>query len=146
MSGFYDESDADVWDGSLQFDIGDVCVFESDFSELVVGEVYGYKYRDIIITHRLIEYDEVNKVARFKGDYNPSYDPYQVSIDNILYHYTGVKIPGIGAFILYAQSYFGIWSILGIIGVAVSSEIVYRKLTKIGEARDKKMGGAFYAQ
>ena len=42
-----------------------------------------------------------------------------------------------GAFVLYAQSYFGIWSIIGIIGITISSEIIYRKINKINKERDQ---------
>ena len=122
---------------TYHFDVGDICVFEktSENTELVKGEVYGYKYKDIIITHRLV--DDTDGVYKFRGDNNPIADPYHIKRENIIYHYTGQKVPGIGAFILYAQSYFGLWSIIGIIGIAVSSEVVYHKLNKINKQRYK---------
>ena len=119
-----------------QFDVGDICIFETDFNELVEGEIYGYKFNDIIITHRLVEIHEGN-IYEFRGDNNPISDPYYVKGESIIYHYTGNKIPGIGAFILYAQSIFGIWSLIGIIGVAVGSELVYYQIDKINKARDR---------
>ena len=119
-----------------QFDVGDICIFEADFNELVEGEIYGYKFNDIIITHRLVEIHEGN-LYEFRGDNNPISDPYYVKGESIIYHYTGNKIPGIGAFILYAQSIFGIWSLIGIIGVAVGSELVYYQIDKINKARDR---------
>lgn len=119
-----------------QFDVGDICIFETNFNELVEGEIYGYKFNDIIITHRLVEIHEGN-IYEFRGDNNPISDPYYVKGESIIYHYTGNKIPGIGAFILYAQSIFGIWSLIGIIGVAVGSELVYYQIDKINKARDR---------
>ena len=119
-----------------QFDVGDICIFETDFNELVEGEIYGYKFNDIIITHRLVEIHEGN-LYEFRGDNNPISDPYYVKGESIIYHYTGNKIPGIGAFILYAQSIFGIWSLIGIIGVAVGSELIYYQIDKINKARDR---------
>ena len=142
MSDYYNEKLANEYKileyKDLQFDIGDICVFETltENTELVKGEVYGYKYKNIIITHRLVEIHE-DDLYEFRGDNNPTSDQLQVRRDNILYHYTGQKVPAIGAFILYAQSMFGIWSIIGIIGVAVSSEIVYHQIAKINKARDK---------
>ena len=124
---------------ALQFSAGDICIFETNFDELVEGEVYGYKYKDIIITHRLIEKHDT--WYEFKGDNNLNSDQYLVTDEEIICHYTGHKIPGIGAFILYAQSYFGIWSLVGIIGIAVSSEVVCHKLEKINKERDKKLSG-----
>ena len=124
------------YNADYQFDIGDICVFEklSGDTELDKGEVYGYKYKDIIVTHRLINIED--GVYEFRGDNNPISDPYYVKRENIIYHYIGKKIPGLGAFILYAQSYFGIWSLIGIIGIAVSSEIVYRKIDSINKDRN----------
>jgi hypothetical protein len=139
MSAFYDDEIAMKYHGdkSLQFGVGDICVFEkmNDQDELVEGEIYGYKYKDIIITHRLV--DIHNGLYEFRGDNNVVSDPYYLQRSSIIYHYTGQKVPGIGAFILYAQSYFGLWSIIGIIGIAVSSEVVYHKLNKINKQRYK---------
>ena len=143
MSDFYDEKTAEKYDynSHLHFDVGDICVFEklSKDTELDKGEVYGYKRKNIIITHRLIEICENGYL--FKGDNNPVADPYLVSRENIVYRYTGKKVPGIGAFILYAQSIFGLWSLIGIIGVAVSSEIIIYKIEKLNKARAKWIGG-----
>ena len=58
MSDFYNDEIAKKYnyDVSLQFDVGDICIFEkvSPESELIEGEVYGYKRKNNIITHRLI--------------------------------------------------------------------------------------------
>ena len=120
------------------FDIGDICVFESltNESSLVEGEVYGYKYKDIIVTHRLVKIHK-DDLYEFRGDNNSTVDPYYIRGENIIYHYTGQKVPGVGAFILYAQSYFGILSLVGIVGVLISSEVVYHKIDKINKERDK---------
>ena len=142
MSEFYNEDLANKYKEynynlSLQFDVGDICIFEktSNNTELVEGEVYGYKYKNVIITHRLIKV--CGEKYQFRGDNNPCSDGLLVSRDDIIYHYVGRKVPGIGSFILYAQSYFGIWSLVGIVGVAISSEIVYQKINKINKERDK---------
>ena len=140
MSDYYNDDLANEYQTygykEYHFDIGDIGMFEriTENTELVKGEVYGYKYKDIIITHRLI--DDTDDYE-FRGDNNSIADPYRIKRESIIYHYTGQKVPGIGAFILYAQSYFGIWSLIGIIGVAVSSEIVYYKLDKINKGRNK---------
>lgn len=140
MSDYYDKELAEEYKEYpiYHFDVGDICVFEkvTEDKKLDKGEVYGYKLKDTIITHRLVEIHEGN-LYEFRGDNNPISDPYYVKGESIIYHYTGHKVPGIGAFILYAQSIFGIWSLAGIIGVAVSSEIVYYQLNKINKARDK---------
>lgn len=144
MSGFYDNKIAETYnyDTSLQFGVGDLCVFEKvdDNTELVKGEVYGYKQKGIIITHRLVEQQLGGYV--FRGDNNPVSDGYLIARENIVYHYIGRKVPGIGAFILYAQSFFGIWSLAGIIGITISSEVIYYKINKINKEREVLMNEA----
>ena len=141
MSGFYDDEIASKYNNNkrLQFDVGDICVFEkmSDQSELVEGEIYGYKYKDVIITHRL---DTIHETGyEFRGDNNPVSDfdaTHQlITRDKVVYHYTGRKVRGIGSFILYAQSYFGLWSLVGIIGITVVSEVGNHQVTKINKKR-----------
>ena len=147
MSDFYSKHLAEQYqeynyDTSLQFDVGDICIYEkmSNEMELVEGEVYGYKYKQYVITHRLIKIRE-DSMCEFRGDNNPTPDGVLVSRDSIIYHYTGKRIPAIGAFILYAQSYFGLWSLICIVGVAISSEVVYHKIDKINKERDRQLGG-----
>ena len=141
MSDYYDEARANECSiyPQYHFDIGDICIFEkvAEETELETGEVYGYNCKGIIITHRL--YRQEGEYYIFRGDNNSDYDHILVPKDKIVYHYVGKKVPAIGAFILYAQSYFGIWSLLGIIGVAISSEIVYHQIDKINKERDKQL-------
>lgn len=141
MSDFYDEEIASEYnyDRSLQFDIGDICFFEniSSEEEFIIGDVYGYQYKDIIITHRLVSITD--NMCKFRGDNNKMYDGL-VSKEKVIYHYTGNKIVALGSFVLYAQSYFGIWSLLCIIGIFVSSEIVYFKIVKISKKRLADLG------
>lgn len=137
MKEFYDDDAAARWDNdtSLQFSMSDICVFATVQAEdeLVIGEVYGYKHKDIIITHRLIGIHEGG--YEFQGDNNPVADGNYIRRENIVYHYTGTKYRAIGAFVLYAQSIFGIWSLCGMIGILISSEIIYYKLNKINKER-----------
>ena len=140
MSDFHDEKIAQKYnhDRSLQFDVGDICLFEP-VTYLKEGDVYGYKDKNVIITHRLVKvFDDF---CEFRGDRNFASDTL-VPKDAIVYHYTGSRFIGIGSFVLYAQSYFGIWSLLCVIGIAVSSEIVNARLANIEKrylkARKKK--------
>ena len=142
MSDFYNDKYAESLnnDRKLQFSFSDLCVFEtvSNDTELVKGEVYGYKVKNTIITHRLININS-DGTYEFRGDNNPTSDTYHVNKGSILYHYTGARAKGIGAFVLYAQSYFGIWSIIGIIGITVSSEIVLNKIDKLNKKRYREI-------
>ena len=159
MSDFYDSTlknkYAELGYKNLQFSIGDICIFEkisTESAEFELGEVYGYINKNIIVTHRLIDIhnkldSEGNIIATyyvFRGDNNTSNDQVLVSADKIVYHYTGKKIPLVGAFILYAQSYYGIWSLLSILGISVSSDIVLHKIHKLNKERKKEIGEIEY--
>lgn len=138
------------YDEKLQFAIGDICLFEETDSDLTIGEVYAYYYKNSLITHRLIGTQEVkddkgNVVKTyyiFRGDNNPSQDQVLVTKDKILYHYTGNRIPVIGSLILFAQSYLGMWSLVCILGLIISSDFVIRKVQELNNQRLERIGGA----
>ena len=154
MSEYYDEDISKKYEDlgysdNLQFNIGDMCVFEKTNAEepLILGEVYGYKYKNMIITHRLIgtyTNDAGEIFYIFRGDNNPSRDQILVPTNNIIYHYTGSKIKAIGAFVLYAQSYLGIWSLVCLIGIIISSDIVLHKVQKLCKERAEELRGAIH--
>ena len=137
MSDFYNDERAIEYnyDTALHFDVGDICTFKkvSAEEELVEGDVYGYKYKNIIITHRLLSVND--DICKFRGDNNRSIDG-SVKREDVIYHYTGKKVPGFGSFVLYAQSYFGLWSLACIVGVAILSEVMLYKITRIHEIRN----------
>lgn len=141
MADFYDDEIASEYNynKSLQFSLGDICIFDKidQTEELVKGDVYGYKHKDMIIVHRLesIEDDKY----KFRGDNNRVSDG-AISKEQIIYHYTGNKIKGIGSFVLYAQSYFGLYSLICMLGVLASSEVIYYKLESIGKKRYELLG------
>lgn len=141
MSKFFDEQTAAEYDNddSLHFDVGDICIF-SNTVELVEGQVYAYSSNGNLIIHRLIE-RQADGLCRFRGDANPIADVGLVAPERIVLQYTGRRIPGLGTFILYAQSPFGIWSLCGMTGVVISSEIVVYKIKVINMERLKKLGG-----
>lgn len=141
MSDFYDEALAEEYrtynyDAGLQFDVGDICFFDAvpADAELIKGEVYGYKRKNMIITHRLTE-EYAGGWYEFRGDNNPTSDGTLVQRDRILYHYTGYKVPGLGAFVLYAQSYFGLWSLSGVLTITIGSELVSYCISSIEKDR-----------
>ena len=155
MSGYYNDTLANNYeelgyDKNLQFSYGDICFFEKPDAELKIGEVYAYSYNNVLITHRLIGTENIkdnngNIIKTyyiFRGDNNPSKDKTLVSSDKIMYHYTGHKIPVIGDLILFAQSYLGIWCIICVIGVVISSDIVLNKIQKLNNQRIIALGGA----
>ena len=153
MSNYYDSKLEDNYkelgyNDDLQFAIGDVCFFEEADSDLKIGEVYAYNSNGILITHRLIGTQEVkdsegNVVKTyyvFRGDNNPNQDQVLVTRNSIVYHYTGNKIPGIGSLVLFAQSYTGLWSLICMLVIIISSDYVIRRITELNEERIQRIG------
>lgn len=142
MSDFCNDAIAEQYghDRSLQFGIGDICAFDlvPPDGELHVGEVYGYRRKGVVVTHRLASVSE--GLYRFRGDNNLSFDG-PVSRDMVVYHYTGHKVPAIGTFVLYAQSYFGLWSLACMVGITVSSEVVHRQVERMERRRNESLPG-----
>ncbi len=152
MSEYYDEDISEKYkdlgyDSRLQFSVGDICICEKVSPEeaLTLGEVYGYKHKNIIIVHRLIG-TYTNNTGEvfyiFRGDNNPGKDQILVPANNIIYHYTGNRLQVIGSFILYAQSYLGIWSLVCLVGIIIGSDIVLHKIQKLSKQRAEEIRGA----
>ncbi len=159
MSGYYDNRLAERYEDlgynkNLQFSKGDICFFEKPGTELIIGEVYAYSYKNVIVTHRLIDIEEVKDSEGniiktyyvFRGDNNQSRDQALVTSDKILYHYTGNKIPYIGYLLLFAQSYFGMWCLICVIGIIICADVVLRKIKKLNDQRINQLGGVINEQ
>ena len=153
MSKFYDDNLAEDYaklgyDQKLQFAVGDICFFEEIDEELKIGEVYAYYYKGNLITHRLVGTQQVkdnngNIVKTyyvFRGDNNQSNDQTLLTEDKVLYHYTGIKIPMIGGLILFAQSSTGMWSLICMFGLIISSDYVVRRIKELNDERLRRIG------
>lgn len=159
MSAFYNDNLAEDYDKlgydeNLQFAIGDICIFEKQDGEFKIGDVYAYYYKGNLITHRLVGTQEVKdnsgNVVKiyyvFRGDNNPSNDQILVTEDKILYHYTGNKIKAIGNIVLFAQSRLGMWFLLCLLGLIISSDYITHKIQNYNDERLERIGGAVYGQ
>ncbi len=114
-----------LFDSSLglddQFDAYDMIQIQRYASEVEVElyDVVAYKADDgTIIVHRIIEIDEDGYITR--GDANAAsdtgvtYDGH-LSYEDILGHYEGSRVPGIGSIIVFLQSNAGIITIVSIL-------------------------------
>jgi len=118
--------------------------------DLEVGDVVTYfsenpEYYGIMITHRILEKNEMNGKYSFvmKGDYNISQDPLTVSEEQI-YGKVIMRIPKIGIIQELLSSYVGwIFIIILPVGLIISVDIVklYGKIkkNKRNEKRRKRL-------
>ena len=109
-------------------------------SQLHKYDVIAYRNdKGINVIHRIIEIDYSEGEIRYttRGDSNSATDSYHPKIKDVIGKYTGKKIPGIGIFIMFFQSYAGIVTILSVVYCSFMISHFNKKLdTATDERRD----------
>ena len=72
---------------------------------------------------------------RSRGDSNSATDTYHPKLNDVIGKYSGKKIPGIGIFIMFFQSYAGIVTILSVIYCSLMISHFTRKMDEETENR-----------
>ena len=103
-----------------QFNTYDLIVLTgvNSSSQLTLYDVIAYKNdKNINVIHRIIAIDYSEGEVRYttRGDSNSATDTYHPKVSDVIGKYTGKKIPGIGIFIMFFQSYAGIVTILSVV-------------------------------
>lgn len=135
-----DESSAKDYLNDTQFLTGDLLGFNTinNDDKLDLYEVYGYKNKKgQIITHRLVAIEGDKYI--FRGDNTVDID-IAVSRDQILYHYNSFRIIGIGIFVLFFSSSFGLYSIFVTVLIMVMSDVIKHRYEKIRKDRLSFLG------
>ena len=109
-------------------------------SQLHKYDVIAYRNdKGINVIHRIIEIDYSEGEIRYttRGDANSATDSYHPKMKDVIGKYTGKKIPGIGIFIMFFQSYAGIVTILSVVYCSFMISHFNKKLdTATDERRD----------
>ena len=73
--------------------------------------------KNVNIIHRIIEIDTVDGVLRYttRGDANGATDSYKPTFEDVIGRYTGKRIPVVGIFISFFQSYAGIVTVCSVV-------------------------------
>ena len=110
-----------LFDNNLdnQFQTFDMIVLKK-VDELYIKKYDVIAYRNdkkVNIIHRIVSIDKIDGVTRYttRGDANNSNDSYKPSYEDIIGKYSNRRIPTIGIFISFFQSYSGIVTIISII-------------------------------
>lgn len=123
-----------------QFNTYDVIVLEkveSD-SELKLYDVIAYVNDDgDNIIHRIVGFQQTASGVKYitRGDSNNADDLYRPSIDNVLGKYTEKRVPYIGAFLMFLQSYSGIITVVAIIYCLIMIDSISQKIQDVRETR-----------
>ena len=107
-------------------------------SELQLYDVIAYVNDEgVNIIHRIVGFQQTSSGVRFvtRGDSNNADDEYKPSMDDILGEYTGKRVPYVGVFLMFLQSYSGIITVAAIIYCLIMIESMGNKIYDAREDR-----------
>ena len=116
-----------------QFDTYDMISLqkvESD-KDLTLYDVIAYiNDKGVNVIHRIVGVEITPSGPRYitRGDSNNADDEYKPCIDDIIGEYTGTKIPYVGAFVIFLQSFSGILTVAALIYCLIMIESVGNKI------------------
>lgn len=130
-----------------QFAQYDIIVLEQVVSvdELSVYDVIAYRNdAGINVIHRIREKVASGEQTKFitRGDANNADDKYQPSFDDVLGVYRGARLPFVGMFVMFLQSYAGIITVISLFYCLFMIDYVYRKIEKCEDKRISELLGA----
>ena len=99
----------------------------------------------INVIHRIIDVQYIDGVVHYitRGDSNATSDSYKPTIDDVLGKYTGQRIPALGMFILFFQSYAGIITVLSVVYCSFMISYINKKLDATTEERKQLLSNTF---
>ena len=123
-----------------QFQTYDLIVLEavSSESEIKKYDVIAFTNDEgVNIIHRIVGFEGSGENRRYvtSGDANNANDKYKPSFDDVIGRYTGDRVPWIGVFVMFLQSYSGILTLAAIIYCLIMIEYVSEKIYKTQKAR-----------
>ena len=132
----------DTYNLNNQFNTYDIIFIEkvSETNMPKVHDVISFiNDEGITVIHRIREIkvasDGIHYITR--GDSNDKDDTYQPVLEDIRGIYTSKRIRGIGAFIMFFQSYSGIITVLSVVYCMIMVDRMSNKINKVQEARVK---------
>jgi len=89
------------------------------------------------VIHRIVGFQDTPSGVRFvtRGDSNNADDEYKPALEDVLGEYTGTRIPYIGVFVMFLQSYSGILTVAAVIYCLFMIENVGNKIYLAREER-----------
>lgn len=89
------------------------------------------------VIHRIVGVENTPSGLRYitRGDSNNADDEYKPCVDDIIGEYTGTKIPYLGAFVIFLQSFSGILTVAAVIYCLIMIESVGNKIYGAQEER-----------
>ena len=123
-----------------QFNTYDMIMIQKvdDPSDLQLYDVIAYVDDEgVNIIHRIVGFQQTSSGVRFvtRGDSNNADDEYKPSMDDVLGEYAGTRIPYVGVFLMFLQSYSGMLTVAAIIYCLIMIENVGNRIYDAREER-----------
>ncbi len=123
-----------------QFRTYDLIVLEQINSpnELKTYDVIAFTNDEgVNIIHRIVGKEGIGENVKYitSGDANNANDIYKPSFDDVIGRYTGARVPWVGVFVMFLQSYSGILTLAAVIYCLIMIEYVSEKIYKTQKAR-----------
>ena len=101
--------------------------------------------KNIIVIHRIVDFDRSGSELRLitRGDANAANDSYRPKVDDVIGKYSGKRLPGLGVFVLFFQSYAGLVTIASIIYCSFMISFFNKKLEDETEKRASVLRNTF---
>lgn len=101
--------------------------------------------KGINVIHRIIDIDTSGSEIRYvtRGDANAASDSYRPKFSDIIGKYTSKRIPGIGVFVMFFQSYAGIVTILSVVYCTIMISHYHKKLEDATDERQELLASVF---
>lgn len=118
---------------------------KSDY-DLHLYDVIAYRNdQKINVIHRIIDIQYIDGVPHYltRGDSNAASDSYKPTVEDVLGKYTGQRIPALGMFILFFQSYAGIVTVLSVVYCVFMISHFNKKLDAVTEERKELLSKTF---
>ena len=116
-------------------------------SQLHQYDVVAYRNnKNIIVIHRIVGFEvDDNGELRYvtRGDANVSSDTYKPKYSDVIGKYSGKRIPGLGVFVMFFQSYAGLVTIASIVYCSFMVSHFNKKLEKETEKRREILEHSF---
>ena len=123
-----------------QFNTYDMIVLERVESrrDLQLYDVIAFvNDRGVNVIHRIVGFQPTTAGLRYvtRGDSNNADDEYKPFVEDVMGKYTGTRIPYVGVFVLFLQSYSGILTLAAVIYCLIMIESVGNRIYRAREKR-----------
>lgn len=97
------------------------------------------------VIHRIIDFDTTGTELRYvtRGDANAASDSYRPKFSDVIGKYTNKRIPGIGVFVMFFQSYAGMVTIVSVVYCTIMISHYHKKLNDETDLRQEMLAEVF---